>query len=430
MSSPRHRRRLRPPYEPLDEEERSLAKRVGERLRAELEQCLRALPVPLRGGAAMARELEVDRSTCQRVLQAARASGDGLEVLLQVPGTGGLSQFLEALRRYRGQPKGFRGADEAVASLAKLVQQVGGSQTTLTKRIRAIGAQGHSALTDETQRALREQAFEALSALTGGHIETQSNFLLLRPDPADAKRAQVIGARDMVGLQGRAGAPPVSGLFFARAHESLPEGQPRPVPFDPAETDAAEEGSTLLPEFCSDPLPEVVTRRVGDVSLELIEPPGETAPAIDVSLAYRLEPAILHPALQENRRLHLYYHCMIPTRRVLLHAYLHRDMARHCLTEAAVHQRSAELLSEEPDPWFDQLDQHLLIEILGSDLAATGLGASPRQQAVAARLFDLAGWSPQDFVGFRMVVDHPLWSCRYTMGFEFGAWEGSSGVSA
>ncbi len=405
---------------PLDESEAAAARRVGERLRAELEPLIRSLPKQFRAGAAMSRELGIDRSTCQRVLQATRDASDGIDVLVRLPGVEGLRLFSEALDERGTKKLLISQVNEALESFSELIERLAGSQAALVRRIQAIGLAAGGALTQETEAAFREQAFEALAPLTGRQLETQCNFILMRPLPGDPKRAQVIGARDMVGLTGAPGAPPVSGLFFARAHESLPEGQPRPVPLvTDGDQDSEEEGSTLLSEFCSQQMPKVSTRRVGDVTLELIEPPEPGSAPLDVALAYRLEPAILHPALQENRRLHLYYHCVVPTRRVLLHAYLHRSMAKRCLAEAFVHQRSVEALSDGPEPWFDRLDQRLVVEILGSDLGAAGTGASPRQERFLARLFQETDWSPSDFIGFRVRLDHPIWGCRYTLAFEF-----------
>ncbi|MEZ6003710.1 MAG: hypothetical protein R3F33_05950 [Planctomycetota bacterium] len=406
----------------MSDEERSAARRVGEQLRSELSALLRHLPPESRGGAALSRLIGIDRSTCQRVLQASRISGDAQEVLVRMPGNEGLGLFIDALEQ-QGLPKArIKEARAAVVAFSQLIDRLGGSQAALAKRIQAVGGERGERLSEEGELAMREQAFDAMRLLTGSQIDVQSNVLILRPLPGDAGRVEVIGARDMVGLEGRAGSPPVSGVYFSRADQSLPEGQPRPVPLEAEDCpEAEEEGSTLLPDFCSHPIPQVVTRHVGDVSLELIEPPGSGAPPIDVATAHRLLPPILHPALQDDHRLQLFYHCVVPTRRVLLHAYLHRSMAAGCLAEAHVHQRSTEVLSGHSEPWYDQLEQRLVIEILGSDLAAAGRGAGARQERFLEHLFGRAGWNPGEFVGYRLAVDWPLWSCRYTMGFEFTA---------
>lgn len=405
---------------PLTAEERSAARRVGERLRSELVELVRQLPPENRGGAAMARELGVDRSTCQRVLSATRTSGDAVEVLLRVPGTEGLDRFVGAFAERGTAKELLRGAEESLVAFARLVEKLAGSRTALARRIEAVGSTSGERIGEEEEAAAREQVFEALRVLTGAWIDVQTNVLIVRPVPTDTRRVEVVGARDVVGLSGRSGAPPVAGLYFAQAHQELPEGQPRPVPL--SSDGAGAETSTLLPEFSSDPLPEVVTREVGDVTLQLIEPPGTDAEPIDVALAHRLEPPILHPALQDDRRLDLYYHCVAPTRRTLLHAYLHRSLASRCLAEAQVHQRSVELRTESADPWFDQLEQRMVVEILGSDIAAAEKGASQRQTRLLEHLFRSVGWNPREFVGFRLALDHPLWACRYTMTFEFGPW--------
>ena len=406
---------------PLDSEERAAARRVAERLRVELEQLVLSLPEHLRGGAAMSRELGVDRSTCQRVAQAVRHSGNPLEVLVRAPGIEGLRLITLALAKRGTASTLIVRANEALNAFARLIEKLAGSQAALVRRVQAVGAGGQDELGQAGEAALREQAFDAMALLTRRQLEVQSNVIVMRPLPEDPGRVQLVGARQMIGLSGRSGAPPVSGIFFSRANEELPDGQPRPLPLEGVAEAGAElaEGSTLLPRFCSQPLPTVSTRLVGDVTLELIEPPGGGAPPIDVGLAYRLEPAILHPALQSNRRLEIYYHCLVPTRHVRLFAYMHRSMAGRCIADAFVHQRSIEVLGDSPDPWFDRLDQRLLVEILGSELATAVDETTPRQEEFLATLFEAVGWSPADFVGFRLALEHPIWGTRTTMAFEF-----------
>jgi hypothetical protein len=404
---------------PLSNEERAVALRVAEQLQGELGELLSSLPEPQRGGAAMARALDVDRSTCQRVAHAVRAGKGGLEVLKRAPGVEGLRRFAAALGK-RGIAKGgLRRAEDAFVAFERLIERHGGSQASLVRRIESLPLTSEQALDVGLAAALREQAFDALAVLTGRHLEVQSNVMLIRPDPQDGKRAQVVGARYMTGLHGRAGAPPVAGIFFARAHDELPSGQPRPVPLDAPDSEDEPSGSTLLPGFCSEDLPPIRTNEMGDTTVELIDPQGMSGQPIDLATAHRLEPAILHPALQSNRRLELYHHVVIPTRLTILCAYLHRSMASHCLVSACVHQRSVEPKSEGPDPWFDRLDQPLAAEVLGQELSAAHHPDQPRQVEFLTELFRRADWAPSEFIGYRLVLKHALWACRHTLAFEF-----------
>src|SRR5690606_41821780 len=87
--------------------------------------------------------------------------------------------------------------------------------------------------------------------------------------------------------------------------------------------------------------------------------------------------------------------------------------------DAYVHQRSVEVLVAGADPWFDRLDQRIVVEILGGELGAAAHAANPRIEEFLAHLFRTVDWNPAEFVGYRIVLEHPLWSTRTTMAFEF-----------
>ena len=59
------------------------------------------------------------------------------------------------------------------------------------------------------------------------------------------------------------------------------------------------------------------------------------------------------------------------------------------------------------------------VVLLGS-LAAVGLTPDDVHVVVLSHLhFDHAGWNPDEFVGYRCVVDYPLWRCAYHAVFDF-----------
>ncbi len=411
-SSPRKQLR------PLSDDERAGAQRIGDRLRAELESLLMVLPAHVRGGAALARLLGVDRSTCQRIIAAVGRRADALDVLRRAPGPDGLGRFIDAMKSHGASAELVRRARSAVEAFAGLIEELAGSQAALIRRLSTAARAEGGVIDEETEEAFREQAFEATAALTRRSVQTQANVVIMRPLPEDHSRAEVVTARRYVQLQCRPGAPPVSGIFFARADDELPTGQPRPVTLRPGD---GEQQGTLIPEFTTSPPPTISSRAVGDVTLQLLEPPSGTPDPFDATIAYRLSPSILHPALQEDRRLELYHHCVIPTGTLVLYVYLHRSMASRCITSATLHQRPAELPHDATGTWFDRLDHRLRIEVLGNDLRAAEHPSVPRQVDLLSHLFDAVDWDRGEFVGYRLVVPFPLWSCCYTVSFDFEA---------
>ena len=406
---------------PLEEPERFAVRRFGERLRYELGQWIRVLPRHLHGGSAMARALAMPRPTCQRVLKTASTSGDGLEVLLRTPGPEGLTKFLEAIREHSQTPGCLAGAERVIEDFSELIAGLATSHSGLNRRIQTVGRDGDGVLCDEDANRLRADAFEANRSLARGSIEMQASYLIIRPLPEDGEWVEAFGIRQYVGIQSRSEGTVLGGLSFVdkgNAESGYLEQRPNPRRSDVIES---QQRYAILPEFSSSPVPEFVHRRIGDDELRFIEPPGVDQPTLDVAVAYRWPVPQEHPVSKGDHKLHLYYTPELPTRKAFLHCYLHRTMAKNCLTYGFVHQRTNMWFDDENNPWLDQLDQRLAVEHLEDRLESVGQHKRLRQTDVVRTLFQRANWNQADFVGFRMEVDHPLWACRHTMRFEFDA---------
>jgi len=59
------------------------------------------------------------------------------------------------------------------------------------------------------------------------------------------------------------------------------------------------------------------------------------------------------------------------------------------------------------------------LELLGYGLDRMHTASYPRQRELATFLFDHLGWDPNDFVGFRCELPHPIWRAGYCMSFEY-----------
>ena len=84
------------------------AEAVARHLHASLTSVLQSPPVQGHRAATLSSELGVGRMTCQRIMKLAKTSADpGPELLAELPGVGGLREFLEAVIR-AGVPRSSR----------------------------------------------------------------------------------------------------------------------------------------------------------------------------------------------------------------------------------------------------------------------------------------------------------------------------------
>ncbi len=411
------------PVRGLDEAEFSEAALISRRLHAELRGVVSLLPAEERGASAMSRGLGVDRATCQRIVSALGAGEATPTTLVQLPGVLGLRQFLEAMGK-----RGMLGAEQresasaAVDRFAEFLDRVAGSQRRLRERLMAgelVGEDfttGHSGCDDPAVRAILA---ETAARVTGRWTETAITLRLVRAVPGNPRQTEEASVRGMIGHSARAQAVPlVVGQSTWHAEEGLSESVHATLDRKPA---SGATPSSLLPEFCTDPLPSVVSRNAGSRIVHLIDAPaGLGGRAMDIVLASReakpeAHPATLRPAVGE-----LWNLVTFPSRHMVFDTYLHRDVARKCLPSLETHLWSPEVGRQGATRWSTRFPGGPTLRLLGPGLNGAGTGAYARMGELTARLFAGMGWEPEEFIGYRCEVDYPIWRAGYCMVFDFG----------
>ncbi len=413
--------------------EQDRARRVAERLLAELTQLIRSFPVERRTVSEMSRWLGVTRPVCQRVAMAARHRGDPLAGLARLPGVQGLASFVHAARRAACDRAAVDALEAAANRYADLVDEHGGSQSRLVAAIEAslesdrAGAPGPPPRdTTDVRSEARRLMFEGARGVTGREFETQAGVFLYRPRPADPDRVDGVSALAILGARMRAGAMPICPVgMFAQGRPDAPEAFAiRPI------TDPGDSPLPLgtLDEFSSNPPARVIARRSEERVSVLIEPAGEGP--LDAVLAARFLD-VAHPALHDPRMQTCYLHSDGPSRRLVITAFVHRAMAMRSVAMAGGYVRErvgarvpgsagrVHVLTPR-DLWADRLPETPRLEYLGLGLEQVRAGAYPRQHELLARLFELQAWAPEEFVGFQIQVEYPVWNAQYLINFDFG----------
>lgn len=409
-------------------------RRVGARLKAEFGELIRSFPVERRVISEMSRWLGVTRPVCQRVVQAVRHRGDALEAVALLPGVQGLALFAQA-----AGAAGFdvQAAEAALVQYANLVDGFGGSQSQLIAAIRDLREGQGATDTDETPPvaqslsdafgAARARMFEGARAITRREYGVQLAIFAYHPRPRDANRIDCITAMGLIAIrQGESAMPICPVTTFA-------QGRPGDSPDETVIGPLGSSGSSMpvgrLDEFCSRPLPGIVARRRGGRAPIIVDPAGPPGEPFDVMLGTTILGAE-HPAVHEPRM----QTCSIvsdgPSRRLVLAVHMHRSLAMSSVATAGVYVRerigtrmpgpagTVDVATPE-DRWFDRLPDVPRLEYLGLGLDRAGTPAYPRMGELTQHLFVAQSWAPEEFVGFRIEVEYPIWNAQYVVNFEF-----------
>ena len=411
----------------LTRDERAMADEVARRLRLELRGLVELLPEGERGASAMARALDVDRNTCQRIVAATGRGDADAMLLVQLPGVMGLGQFLDAMaRRFPGSEPGqaIAGARAAVGRFEKLIDGVAGSQRKLRERLEmdrqrdgdAGGALGAGrAMPDDV--GARRALFRAAVDIVGRWSEARLTMRIIRPAPGDGLHTENIRMTGHVGHVARPVAVPLE--VYSGAPENLIEQAGHAFESLDASQSVGNTPRFLMEKFCTRPLPRVTSRGTASRVVHAIDEAAEPGKASDIFVADRRAGVDKHPASQHPPIGEVTTIMNFPARRYVMDVYLHRDIARRCIPSLEVHLASPWAGSALLSRWSTRLPGGPRMEVLGAGLERAGSDAYARHGEVAAEMFASVGWDAAEFVGYRCDVAYPIWRGAYCMLFDF-----------
>jgi len=409
----------------LTEIERAEAEQTARRLYGELRGVIGLLPEHDRGGSAMARALELDRATCQRLVAATARPDSGVETLVQLPGVMGLRQFIESVEKRcaqlgHGAIEQLAAASAAVDRFEVLIHELGGSQRKLKARLASERAGGPGGFISSTGASndpvVRESLFRAGAAVTGRWSESSIAISVIRPVPSDPSRTQTVKLRALIGHHARADA-----VALEIGHTS-PTQVLAPSPGHDPNTPHWRTPGILIEPFCSTPLPRMVSHTAGSRIVHVIDPPlpGETNNT-DIVIADRepnedVHPATLDPAVGEVWAL-----MNFPARRLIFDVYLHRDIACRCIPSLELHLWTPQTGAHASSRWSTRFPGGPRLGLLGPGLRGSQTDSYARHAELTAHLFERVGWESEQFIGYRCESIFPVWRGGYCMVFDFSS---------
>lgn len=416
---------------PLTAAERVQAENVAGRIRLELRGLLELVPEAERGASAMARALEIDRNTCQRIVTAtARGEADAM-TLVQLPGVQGLNQFVDAMSSRLSDPEErelLTSARAAIVALNELINALGGSQRKLRERLETeMRPTTADSPVPSDSLSSRRSLFRAAAEVTGRWSDVWISLTAIRPLPDNPLMTEVIKARGNIGHVAHPAAMPLEIGEHVAEHLQSDIGKRT---FEPltgvtvSNQDATQR--YLLPDFCSQPLPKVTSRAVGTKIIHVIESAsfdansasGSVQP-IDIVMGDKRARPDKHPATQHPALGEVWSMITFPARRLVFDVYLHKQIARRCIPSLEAHLWNANVGQQGLWRWSTRFPRGPKLELLGHGVANSGTAAYPRHTELTQHLFEQSGWDPEDFVGYRCDVPYPIWRAGYCMLFDF-----------
>jgi hypothetical protein len=410
---------------PLSDAELAEAEQVARRLHAELRAVVALLPAEERGASAMARALDLDRATCQRIVASLARPDVEARTLVQLPGVQGLRQFIEAVSRRTGRNAEavLAGASAAVDRFEELIDEQAGSQRKLRERlmVRSANLAGPADGIGVEDLVVRETLFRAAAAVTGRWSDTIISLRLIRPSPGDPRKTEEAVIKGIIGQRARSDAVPlVLGFDATQRPPDADDGEGPILSTLDSKPLSGATPTALVAPFCSSPLPRVVSRSAGPRSLQVVDTPESVRDRPqDIVVANRWARPDDHPATRRPPVGEIWTLMTFPSRALVFDTYLHRDIARRCLPSVEAHLWGPDVGRQGAGRWATQFPGGPRLELLGPGLGGAASSHYGRQRDLTAHLFERMEWSPDEFVGYRCEVTFPVWRAGYCMVFDF-----------
>jgi len=406
---------LSPKAGPLTAEEFERAGRVWERLCAELRLAIDTLPAASRANArTLARTLAIDLGVCQRVLDAINSPASEVKLLGTLPGKAVLRRFvgrLEECARHQ-----FTRLTAAVEQYELLIEDLGKTQANLVKRLSLpplhATVKPKQALEPEPASRYirqREAAFVASSQMANAWSEVGFKFGILRLDPADPNCMFQLTLSGHIGLQTRGnGIPLAAGVWQVGKNVA-----------DTRDGVARDRRSVhLVEEFSSSPLPVTSVRHDIGGSIDMLDVASSSKmDRVDLVLG-RWATSIPRPCAADpiwSTVLSVFN----PSRRIVVTYYVHRELAEGAKTTGASYFLHPAMSGDPTRHWYEQLPDRPDVEVLAPGIDGAAHPAYARKREMAEYVFTQFGADPNEYVGYRMDIEFPIWGASYYLTLSY-----------
>lgn len=382
-------------------------RRSADRLRQEIALVLDAVPPEWRGMTRMSAWTGVPKPLCFRVIDAARSGPEPLDLLEALPGVRGLERTMVALSERISSREVRTAARRSVQTYRELLGLLGGTQLKARKAAAAMLSPGHAHEPDATLAA-RRTAFEGARGVTGVWSETLSIVQCVSPPVPGRELVTTTMVTGHVGLHPGHATMPVVFLWrnreqVAQAFESMEADRPHGL-----------NQYALLPEFSSDPFPQIITQGEPGFERDTLEWDESTlvgGQGVDVFVGIR--------GAEPPTRGTLTAHSVVrvPTRRLVIDMLLPHELDLGGPTSSASYFVGiAGTVGNAPAArWHDRLHDLPRPADSANGRPADFLPCYERHHKLIDYVVRSCGVGKDRFRHLRWVVAYPLWGCDHAI---------------
>lgn len=392
------------PVTPLLEPELGRIDRALRRLHEAMREFWSAWPMEARSATELCRILDVDRTTCQRLVSLAREHYDRSAMLDSMPGPKALRAVIDAAQKASKAPsrttlQAFRAA---VDHFDELLHTLAGSVSQLKRRIAAASAftEPIEPLGDSSpQQAL----FHAARRITGRQVRTISSIGIYDTVGVAENELRHLRISSNHGIVARPDAVPMVLESFDGVVQDREAGWQR----TPA----------LVPRFTSAEWKTIELQGSSGFASRAMEITRSETPS-DTCI-YTAFP-VPHPRTLPNPVEESWFILYSPAAALVFDLYIHESLARQCIVSLDVHLWQTSFANAPHGKWHTRLAHQPTVLQLGRGVARSATPLHPQQAELTEELFRRANADPSEYIAYRCEEPYPIWRAGYRYELDFG----------
>jgi hypothetical protein len=408
----------------LREVDLTLVRRSGEHFKKILKETFEHIPRSAQSIAGMARWTGINKSSCQRLVQAVTKTTGGLDVIITLPGPSALEQFNSKFKKLIDDQDCIENFQQLISEYQNLIFEFATSQSELKKLLIHSQAQG-SANKDAYLKKQRKQAYQTNREITGESVDLYIGLHFIRTNSEDPNYIDEIVVANRVGVELAKNARPFVQAFGGNQNEVRVD-KPFLLTEDNISADYfGKEKDFLMADF-STPGIERCFAGIGSLGNNLIynhSLPPIDGKKFDITIAYGEVKAQRNPSNSEHKILCQSLMQRSPAKRIILLTLIEKQLDKDCHLNAGCYPSSMKAQEAANNPeelWSDRILDAPEVKLFNPEIEKMSVKCGLNHfDELIEHSAALIGDDLNRYVGYYLDVDYPLWLTSQRFYFDF-----------
>jgi len=408
----------------LKEAEVAQIRRAGEHFKKVLRDTFEFFPRSARSIAGLARWTGINKSTCQRFVQALTKSGDGIDVIVTLPGISGLQQLEATIVELLDKPEGIEPFISMVAEYEDLILEFATSQSELKRSLQKFQSRSSRSFSSYNNK-LKKDAYELNRELSGESVDAYVGAHYFRINQQSAEFLDELILSQKIGVELSNFARPFVQSFGGNL-SSISIKDPVSISSDTKSSFDVKASREYLFKDFSSPGIEKLYAGIGNLKDSLVynhTVESEDFRCFDITLGhydYKTQP---NPLSNEHKIICQSVMQRSPAKRLVLIGLIDKRLDKGSDIQSGCYPASVRIHEKDHRPedlWSERFSDVPEIKLFQpGDGTLSGKLKLEKIDELIELGFELLNEDPKNFTGYFIETEFPLWLTSHRFYFKF-----------